>query len=824
MILARREFLKLLGVAAGTVGVGACDGRWRVPDRLVELAQRGPGLESFKNTVCGLCQSGCGLTVRLVDGLPVGLRGNPRHPLNRGGLCPVGQAGLEVLYAPDRLTTPLRRTTDGGYEEIDWETALGEITGRLTDLAAAGRGHRLAVLTEEPGRLFNDLAGRFTHALGSPNFAHLGDGAALGYQLTQGVAEVPGFDLGESDLVLSFGLDLFEDGEAPLHAIAALVGARETAERAQLLQVTTRLSPSATKANERCTILPGTYAAFALGVAHVLVREGAYDEGFVREHTFGFDDFTDADGRQRLGFRRLLLERYYPDRVASLCGCEPGIVIAMARRLARAARPVALAGGEAALGSNATWTVMAVHSLNALLGAFDRPGGVVLPPPIALTPLETLATPEPGGEGSLFRRQGGAGMLGVDPVEALAAAGEAEAPPVEVLLIAGANPVYDSPAGQRLRQAMERIPLVVALAPFLDETAAAADLVLPTPTFLEGWQGTTTPGGTAFSTVGVSPPVVEPLFETRHSADVLLELGRRVGGAVAAALPWASYEDYLRHRVEGLVISAQGSVISGSFEESWVHFLEERGWRFLERSGAGDFWRDLTREAGWWNPVRTSGDWPRLFPTPSGRFELFSQRLEEELVALGSAGGDGGDREAALDRGIADLGLEAAGDEACHPHHEGLRTEGEGELTLLPIRPLTARGRLGAVSPMVAEMLGYAVATGWQTWAEIAPETAHELHLHDGDIVAVESERGSFEAVIREQPGSVPGAVHVPRGLGHREGFGAGSGSGANPVAALLPVHDPLSGALAQASTRVRLRLVRRRPHGGPAPMEGGVV
>jgi len=455
------------------------------------------------------------------------------------------------------------------------------------------------------------------------------------------------------------------------------------------------------------------------------------------------------------------------------------------------------------------------------LGAFDRPGGVVLPPPIPLTPLEPLPPVEAEAQHRLFRRREGAGMLGVDPVEALAAAGEAGEPAVEVLLIAGANPVYDSPAGERLRRAMERIPLVVALAPFMDETAACADLVLPTPTFLEAWQGTTTPAGTAFSTVGVGAPVMEPLSEARHSADVLLELGRRMAAPVGAALPWESYEDYLRHRVEGLVISAQGSVISGSFEESWVHFLEERGWRFLERSSAEDFWRDLTREAGWWNPVRTAGDWPRLFPTASGRFEFFSRRLEEELVALGTARGG---REGALERGTAALGLDAEGDEACLPHHEELRTAGEGELILLPIHPLTTRGGLGVVSPMVMEMLGYAVLSGWQTWAEIAPETAHELGLADGDVVAVESERGGFEAVIREQPGAVPGAVHVPHGLGHRRGFGAGDGVGANPVEALLATHDPLSGALARASTRVRLRLLRRRPHGGPAPMEGGMV
>ena len=123
---------------------------------------------------------------------------------------------------------------------------------------------------------------------------------------------------------------------------------------------------------------------------------------------------------------------------------------------------------------------------------------------------------------------------------------------------------------------------------------------------------------------------------------------------------------------------------------------------------------------------------------------------------------------------------------------------------------------------MVLEMFGYPFLDGWQTWAELATETAHELHLGDGDIVAVESDRGSVEAVVRVHPGAAPGTVHMPLGLGHREPVGAGGEVGSNPIELLLPAHDALSGNLSLTSTRVRVRLLRRRPHGGPPPMHGG--
>ena len=111
--------------------------------------------------------------------------------------------------------------------------------------------------------------------------------------------------------------------------------------------------------------------------------------------------------------------------------------------------------------------------------------------------------------------------------------------------------------------------------------------------------------------IGLGRPVVEPLFDSRHPGDVLLQLGRSAAGSGAGALPWDNYLDYLKDRLEGLVISGEGSVVTGSFEESWVHFLEERGWRFLEHGSLENFWAALERESAWWNPVSARGDWAR---------------------------------------------------------------------------------------------------------------------------------------------------------------------------------------------------------------------
>ena len=140
---------------------------------------------------------------------------------------------------------------------------------------------------------------------------------------------------------------------------------------------------------------------------------------------------------------------------------------------------------------------------------------------------------------------------------------------------------------------------------------------------------------------------------------------------------------------------------------------------------------------------------------------------------------------------------------------------------LVPFRPITSRG-LGSASPMLMEMYGYPVLTEWRTWVELAPRTAHELDLGDGDEVAVESDRSSFEAVVRIQPGSSPGVAHVPLGLGHEVALGPVADVAPIRLEVLLPSHDSLAGTPCLASTKIRLKLIRRRPRGGPAPLTGG--
>jgi anaerobic selenocysteine-containing dehydrogenase len=97
-----------------------------------------PGIDYPKATVCGMCSAGCGITVRTREYKANKIEGNPLHPVNQGALCARGQAGLQILYNPDRIRSPLRRTGERGphaqFEEISWDQAISTLATKLRDI------------------------------------------------------------------------------------------------------------------------------------------------------------------------------------------------------------------------------------------------------------------------------------------------------------------------------------------------------------------------------------------------------------------------------------------------------------------------------------------------------------------------------------------------------------------------------------------------------------------------------------------------------------------------------------------------------------------
>ncbi|MGD0089705.1 MAG: twin-arginine translocation signal domain-containing protein, partial [Planctomycetota bacterium] len=161
--LTRRKFLA--GAAtAGALGLCGCE-VGEDPYALVKPEVPGAGHwskgeEKWIPSVCGQCPAGCGVRVRVVEGRAVKIEGHADHPINRGGLGPKGQSGLQVLYSPNRIRTPLRRhgRRGGGFwNPITWEEAIAEIAKTLRELRAGGEPRALAVLDGEPRGMTREL-------------------------------------------------------------------------------------------------------------------------------------------------------------------------------------------------------------------------------------------------------------------------------------------------------------------------------------------------------------------------------------------------------------------------------------------------------------------------------------------------------------------------------------------------------------------------------------------------------------------------------------------------------------------------------------------
>ncbi|MBI4615331.1 MAG: molybdopterin-dependent oxidoreductase [Planctomycetes bacterium] len=773
--VSRRRFLKFMG-AAGAWSLSGCGGDYPGPSQ-VALVPAGwnRGEERWIASTCHQCPGGCGIRVRVYEGRAVKIEGNPDHPLNRGGLCPKGQAGLQALYDPDRIPGPMKKV--GGrsstrWEAISWEEALDTVAGKLRELAAAGKPESLLLLGGRfPGHM-RALFERLARAYGTPNLVDTESicnrARRLATYLTQGVMDLPGYDLAETAYFMVFGAGFLEAWQPTTYLLRMYGEMREGRPglRAKIVVVDPRCGVGASKADEWIPIRPGTDGALALGMAHVIVKEGLFDKAFLDEHAFAFEDWKGEDGVEHEGFRKMVLREYPPDRVAQITGVEADVVERLGREFARARPAVAGAGRGAGLHTNALFTNLAIHSLNALVGSLEVPGGVVIQeaPALGAWPeiaQEGLAKPSLAAPGAgLVPRQPGHGAL-------MAALLSGKPYPVEAALVYYTNPLFSGPDASTTREALDRIPFLVSFSPYMDDTTARADLVLPDGSYLERLEDDFIVPSVGFPVLNLRQPVMEPLHDTRQTGDVVIDLARRIGGPVAEAFPWPSYEAALEEALGG--------------EES-LHEMKKRGFR----SGG---------------PYRF-GDWARVLATPSGRFEfsplVWRRTVEDEARQRGEG----------VETVLSRLGVEARGDLAFLPHFEAPRFAGDSEsfpLHLITYKTMThAEGR-GGNQPWLQESFGLQLVERWSPWAELNPATAEGIGIRNGDDAWIESELGRIRIRVRFHPGVRPDVICMPFEYGHTEYGRWASGNGTNPNLLVSALVDPATGVHAISATRVRV-------------------
>lgn len=245
----RRDFLGFLG--GGVVGAALSPLPWKLLDDAAIWTQnwswlprlpRGPIDHVF--THCTLCPIGCGLQVRRVGGNPCGLAGVADHPVSHGALCPLGFGGHQLAFHPARLREPQRRR--GGEGTQGWvpqspQEALGQLAEWVAELRGAGAAQTLGVLDARPGRVLSDAYRRFLTAVGGGRYLVAGDRGLATEPLEEMLGAPPpglGIDVERTGTLLSFGAPLLEGWGSP-----------QRATRARLIQVDSRPSPTALRAD-----------------------------------------------------------------------------------------------------------------------------------------------------------------------------------------------------------------------------------------------------------------------------------------------------------------------------------------------------------------------------------------------------------------------------------------------------------------------------------------------------------------------------------------------------------------------------------------------
>ncbi len=596
MKIDRRTFLSIGSfIIGGAAGTALSPLPAKITDDLSIWSQNWPwtpvppdGEASYVNSACTLCPGGCGVTVRKIDDRAVKIEGTEGHPVNDGGICILGLSGLQLLYGPTRVKTPLKREKRGQGEwfEISWEQAISEVAKKLGDLRAKGESYTVAGITGPRRGTVSQLFNRFLTAYGSPNFMRtpsIQDSYEITLKLMHGVQALAGFDVDNADFVLSFGSGILEGWGSPVRMFRANSALSD--KKGKVVQIEPRLSNTAAKSDKWVPIVPGTEAILALGMAHVIIKESLYNKKFIENHTSEFD-----------GFKKLVLNKYLVGNVANETGLNKTDIEELARSFAKASKPLAICGRGQGKTPGGIHEFMAVHALNALVGNINKQGGV------CAVPESECNWPDPQKDNIAVKglektRVDGAGTDKYPCSKCLLNRFPAavDSGKVKALLVSGSNPCYTLPDSKAVKKAFDKIPFVVSFSSYMDETAQNADMILPNHTYLERYEDVSTPFSVQKPVTGISRPVVDPLFNTRNTGDVIISIAKKLKGSVANSFPWDNYEACLKETM-------------------------------------GDKWEKLESSGFVCDSEYKAPAWGESFKTGSGKFEFFTKECKQTKI------------------------------------------------------------------------------------------------------------------------------------------------------------------------------------------------
>lgn len=524
------------------------------------------------------------MLVTVQGGRAVRVAGDPEHPFTRGFLCAKVNRYVERTYHPERVVRPLKRIGAKGagkFAPISWDEALSEIAERLSAIARSEDGPQAILPYSYAGTMGlvqgSSMDRRFFHLLGASRLDRTicSMAGTVGMRMTIGAnvgADAEGIP--ESDLVLLWGTNTLTSNP---HLWPFVLEAR--ARGAPVIAIDPLRTRTAQQCDEWIAIRPGTDAALALGMMHVLFAEGLEDRDYLARYTLG-EEALRARARE-----------YDPERVAGITGIAAERIVDLARRYGRArAAFIRLNYGLQRHGGGGM-AVRTIACLPAITGHWRRPGGGVQLSTSANFAFNRAALERPDLAPSVRTIN----MIRLGDALTRPDAGVG-GPPVRALVVYNSNPAAVAPDRGTVLRGLARPDLfTVVLEHFQTDTADWADIILPATTQLEHWDIHFAYG---HHYVTLNRPSIEPVGEAKPNSEIFRLLAHRMG------------LDHPAMRDDDLTLIRQAlDTTSPMFRGVTFEALLERGWMRL----------DVPRP---YLPFAEGG-----FPTPSGKCELYSARM-----------------------------------------------------------------------------------------------------------------------------------------------------------------------------------------------------
>jgi thiosulfate reductase / polysulfide reductase chain A len=516
--ISRRGFLKWTGAAsAATAVVGA------KPPVLRALTEAKPGANSdahYTYSVCDMCMNKCGLIAEVKNGVVTKLDPNPKFLKSRGMLCARGNAGINRLYDPDRLKYPLLRQGkrgEGKWKRLSWDEALDIAADRFQKIAK--KYTRCGVLFTPGSDMQSTFVHWFAEVFGSYNVTTHESNCLISRNraFLDTYGEVPFADLLNTNYVIMSGSNRFEALVTP-DSIDLMTAKKRGCK---IVVLDPRYTKTAGLADEWYPIRPGTDMAFFLAVSHVIIQEKLYDGSYVKNKLFGFEELKQHT------------RQCTPEWAAAETDIPADDIRRIARELAAAApEAIVYPGRRSSDYVNSTQIRRSMAIANALLGNWDRPGGLTAARQVGLSGPELPEAPfyednpderaDAEKAAIMFEEEGS--------FKHMRDAVISEKPyPVKGWFIYKFNPMTSGANRKKTLAMMEAMDFVINVDITMSDTAWYSDLVLPSSSYLERQDPASgLQGSSACACVVTRDPVVKPLFESKPVFDILQGMANRM--------------------------------------------------------------------------------------------------------------------------------------------------------------------------------------------------------------------------------------------------------------------------------------------------------